>query len=177
MRFYSVRAMQGTQFYDGEWHPYPRDLYALYTGGKRPERLHVRVRTGTKPGDMIFATWNVVSEQFLALLRKHQATGFETFPVPLYKKGVEVGRFFGLIVHGRGGPFDPARSNADIRDECVQGYSAVYMDETRWDGSDVFLIPGLGIGLYVVDRIGNAIRNAKLRNVSVTANSDCRLLR
>lgn len=55
------------------------------------------------------------------------------------------------------------------------GYNYVFMDETQWDGSDVFAIPGLGIAMFVTERVKEAIDKAKLVNVVLTLNTDCYL--
>jgi hypothetical protein len=172
--FYDVMAKQGTQFYDGEWSPYPKDTLALHTLAEVPPDLHVKIVRGVRPGDAIFATANVVSERFVRVLRECQATGFDVFPVPLIKKGAVVASFLGLRVFGRGGPWDSVRSNADMHEGGVAfGYSAIYMDESQWDGSDVFFIPGLGVTLFVTERVANAMKRAKLLNVKLTVNTEC----
>ena len=51
-------------------------------------------------------------------------------------------------------------------------YDAIYMDETKWDGNDVFSIPGMGIMTFVVERVAQAIRRAKLLNVRLVKNSE-----
>jgi hypothetical protein len=47
------------------------------------------------------------------------------------------------------------------------------MHEKDWDGRDVFTIPGLGIGVYVVARVANELMKLKLKNVSLVKNSEC----
>lgn len=137
--------------------------------------LRVLVRTGTQPGDLIFTTPNVVSERFLGILRECNATGFDVFPVPLIKDGEQVALYYGLRVYGRGGEFDRVRSDADIGETgAIHGSAAVYMNEADWDGSDVFFIPGLGVELYVTERVALALKKAKLVNVQITLNSECR---
>lgn len=173
MLFYDVDRKQGTQFFDGEWSPYPRDPHAYFIDTELPAGTHVKVVRGARPGDAIFATPNVVSHRFIEVLECCNATGYRTFPVPLVKNGVEVALFCGLRVHGRGGAFDPVRSNADMREGGISfGQSAVYMDETGWDGSDIFFIPGQGVSLFVTEKVGMAIKKAKLRNVQVTVNTE-----
>jgi len=175
MLFFDVSAKQGTQFFQGEWDPYPDDLHAVYLGAERPQPMHVKIRTGTRPGDMIFATPNVISERFLTMLRDCDATGYTTFPVALIKAGDCVANFFGLRVYGRGGSFDEARSKAYHGTAgALDGYDGIYMDESRWDGSDVFFIPGVGVSLYVTERVAEAIKKAKLVNVQLTPNDECR---
>lgn len=175
MEFYAIAAKQGTRFFDGEWHPYPADLYRLHTDPKVYAGERICIRTGKQPGDAIFATPNVVSDRFVKVLRECNASGFETFPVPLVRNNRQMAESYGLLVFGRGGPFDPVRSQAQMSGQTVMGYCGVHMDVAEWDGSDVFFIPGLGIGLYVTSRVATAIRHAKLQNVKVTLNAECRM--
>ena len=178
MKFYRVRCKQGKQFFDGEWSPYPSDLMDLYGDASQPvpDGLHVQVVRGTQPGDILFATCNVVSDRFVGILEEIGATGFRTFRVPLIKRRITVATYNGLKILGRGGPFDAIRSNAKI-DEfgSVNGYSGIYMDESRWDGCDVFFIPGLSVSLYVTERVAHALQDARLLNVRLVENSECHM--
>jgi hypothetical protein len=174
VRFFRLAPKQGPQFYDGEFHPYP-DLGRLFLERGPIPTVHVEIRTGTRPGDMIFAAFNVVSSRFLDALQECRATGYETFPIELHKRGKLLDLYYGIRLLGRGGPFDKERSNADIRNGgTVHGYSAIHMDETQWDKSDVFAIPGLGISMCVVERVEEELRKAKLLNVRMTLNTECR---
>lgn len=173
MRFYDVKGKQGTQFFDGTWDPFPDDPHAFYFGTEVPAGTHIKVVRGGRPGDAIFVTPNVVSERFVDVLKGCDATGYTTFPVRLVKNGDQVALFHGLKVYGRGGAFDPIRSNARLGSGGILfGHAAVFMDESGWDGSDVFFIPGKGVCLFVTERVGTAIKKAKLRNVSVTVNTE-----
>jgi hypothetical protein len=53
-------------------------------------------------------------------------------------------------------------------------YDGLYIYESRWDGSDVFAI-GQGVGMYVVERVAEALRKAKLKNVRIVPNDECKL--
>lgn len=176
VRFYQVMGGQDPQCYDGEFSaPYP-NLTALFLEENEPQGIGITIQQGTEPGDMIFASSNVVSERFLTTLQACSATGFRPFPVTV-SAGTAKLPYWGLKLLGRGGPFDDKRSNARYGPDghCLFGYDYIYMDEERWDGSDVFAIPGLGIAMFVTERVKEAIENANLRNVQLTANTDCYL--
>lgn len=175
MKFFGVTSRRGPQYYNGEFSPYP-DLSKLFLTPWLPSCVRVEIRTGTKPGDMMFSAFNVVSERFVAVLASCHATGYSTFPVEVRRSGQIIPGYYGLKLLGRGGPFDEVRSNVERSPdgEAIFGYSAVYMVEDQWDGSDVFAIPGLGIGLYVTERVAEGIRRAKLTNIRLTLNSECR---
>lgn len=55
---------------------------------------------------------------------------------------------------------------------AIMGQKAIYMDESKWDGSDVFAIPGMGICMFVTQRIAEAIRKARLLNIDLVLNSE-----
>jgi hypothetical protein len=87
----------------------------------------------------------------------------------------EVAVYHALRVSGRGGPFDARRSDEELDETGFRiGHSAIYMNESKWDGSDVFFIPGMGITLFVTERVAQAIRAAELTNVILTRNTECR---
>lgn len=172
MTYYSVSGGQGPQFFDGEFEPYP-DLTALFLGSALPDGLRVKLRTGSTPGDMIFATPNVVSQRFLDALVACNATGYQPLPVRVENDGVAVGNYYALKLLGRGGPLDEARSEVTRFHGAVMSHNYTYMDEKAWDGSDVFAIPGLGIGMFVTERVHAALVNANLTNVQMVVNHDC----
>lgn len=172
-KFYCISGGQGSQYWDGEWSPYPDDLQKFYSTTGLQSGHRVKVVRGTKPGDMLFATWCVISPAFHSLLIQNAATGFVSFEVPLVKGDLILAQYTGLVVHGKGGPFDPARSEADYSPSgALVGHSAVFMDSTKWDQSDVFFVPGLGISLFVSERIAMVIKRAKLKNVVITGNAE-----
>lgn len=181
MRFFIVCPGQATQFYDGEFAaPYPDLGRLILTAWVPPQQLRVQVVRGGRLGDMLFAAFNVVSPRFVDVLRANQATGFGTAEVVLMKGDEILATYYVLKLSGRGGPFDPVRSHARYGPDGPSGaifdYDGIYMNESNWDGSDVFAIPGLGIGIYVVERIAEAIRKAKLKNVVLTPSEECSMI-
>jgi len=177
MEYYEIHGDQKPQYYDGEYHPYPaRGFTAVNDGEVDTSTLTIRIRTGTRPGDMLFATANVVSARFVDVLTSLHATGYTTAPIRLVKDGATLATFYVLRIHGRGGPFDPVRSGpcySKSNPTKVFAYEGAYMDESRWDGSDLFFIPGLGVRLFATERVAQAIKRARLKNVLVEHHSEC----
>lgn len=174
MRFYRLSAGQATVFYNGDFAPPYPNLTELFLGTSIQEELSVVIRSGGRPGDMMFSCSNVVSDRLLDVLKGCSATGYQPFPVTVSAGETNLA-YWGLKLLGRGGPFDARRSEATYGPdgEALFGYSCIYMDEDRWDGSDVFAIPGLGIGMFVTERVKEALEKAKLRNVRLVLNTDC----
>lgn len=176
MRYYEVTGGHLPQYYNGEFpQPYP-NLVDLFLGPDLPRELCIIVQEGKVPGDMLFSTPNVVSANFVNVLRSCHATGFQAFPVSLVR-GTTILTYWGLKLIGRGGPFDPKRSEAKYTPDggAIIGYNCIHMDETQWDGSDVFAIPGLGISMYVTERVKEAFERENLLNVRMVLNTDCYL--
>jgi len=172
--FYQVRETSHPRFFDCEVHPFPDDLEAVVLGPDLPKGLYVKAVCGREPGDLISAALWVFSKRFLDVLESCQATGYRACPIRIVdKKGHPLPDYFLLKLTGRGGPLDEERSGV-IRGSsgAILGRTAVYMDESQWDGSDVFAIPGMGICMFVTQRIGEAIRKARLLNIDLVVNSE-----
>lgn len=172
MRFYAVTALSASEYLNGEWETYPPDLFALHSGAEVPAPIRVRIVAGSENGDLLFSTPNVVSRKFLGVLMENRASGFSFAAVPVMRSEIEVDEFYCLMITGRGGQFDELRSGAYRMGSALFGHEAVFMEEDGWDGSDLFLIPGLGIRLFVTERIGDALKRADLANVRLILNSE-----
>jgi hypothetical protein len=104
------------------------------------------------------------------VLEHCEATGVATYPVKVIRGRQQLNGYTALRVFGKGGPFDEKRSKAtDI------SYEGIYMDESQWDGSDVFTIPGLGIGIFILERVVKELEKIKPTNVSFTLSTECRM--
>lgn len=176
MRFHYLTMGMGHRYYEGCLRPYPDDLAAVILEPEMPTGMHAEITTGDRPADMLEFLFNVVSGRLIRVLEEVGATGFLACPlrVHLAKKDVWIPDYFLLKVTGRGGPMDWERSVAR-KEEWGTSYRAVYMDESKWDGSDVFCMPGMGVSTYVTERIAEAIKRAKLTNVRLIPNSECHL--
>ena len=186
MDFYQINAGQGKQFYEGEFSPYPRDLGELIlTPGPVPQNICVKVVRGGRLGDRMFAAFGVVSRNFVDVLQACEATGYAACPIRAFaahRANENIPGCFLLKLLGRGGHLDLERSYRDPRDREIESrypnlrgskrYIGIYMNDAEWDGSDVFAIPELGIAMFVVERVAQAIRKAKLRNVRLTKNTE-----
>ena len=173
MRFYRVSGTYEGDFFDGEFQPYP-DLDALFLSSVIPHDSCISIASGSRPGDIISSSFNVVSERFLAALEVCGATGFTAIPVKVVHGGTSIPGYSIIKLLGRGGAFDEERSEADRQGSALFGYSGIYMDERQWDGSDVFAIPGLGIGMFVTEKVKESLERARLSGVEIVLNSECR---
>jgi hypothetical protein len=175
MKFYCVHPGFATQFFDGEYDPYP-DLDELVFGASPLPGLEIEIVRGTRPGDMIFAAFNAVSHRFTQVLEECRATGWSAYPVAarLMKTGTIVAEYQVLKLLGVGGPLRYVSTQV-VGDDYGTRYSkvrGVFMDESKWDGSDVFAIPGMGIHIFVSERVTGALRKAKLKNVRIVPNDE-----
>lgn len=175
LHFYELQFNVCGPYYEAAAEPFPEDLGDLVLGPDPPPApVRFEIVRGSRPADIIgCAVW---SERLISVLRECGATGFKPYEIELYRKGKPVPGYMGVLVLGRGGPLDEVRSDVE-RDEtgkCIFGHSAVYMHEDQWDGSDVFVIPGLGIREFVTARVAEVLRKARLRNVQLILNSECR---
>jgi len=131
-----------------------------------------RIGGGRWPGHIVyFLVW---STELVEVLQRAGATGYATYSIRLLRGRQRVPGYVGMRVFGKGGPFDPDRSGAEYcSDGGLIGYDRICMDESQWDGSDVFMIPGLGIGIFVVERVAEELMKLKLKNVSVRPADEC----
>lgn len=179
MRFYTVSGGQGTRFYDGEYCPYPQDFGPLILDPSYPVDVHVRVVRGGRPGDMMFAAFNVVSQRFLDVLGECQATGYSPRPIRVvlaHRRNAECAGYFLIKVLGRA-LLDAHRSGLRHFDSgAVSGWDSTHIDESTWDGSDVFAVgtrrESYGTQMNVVERVAEGLRRSKLRNVVLTRNDE-----
>jgi len=171
--FYSVGAAHAVRFFSAYFTQYEEYVPEVILGPDLPSDLCINVVSGTQAGDIIYAAFPVFSKRFVDVLRDCQATGYRACAIRVERKGELIPDYFLLKLTGRGGPLDEQRSEF-VRDPSGAFLSreAVYMDESKWDGSDVFAIPGMDIAMYVVERIADALSSAELRNVQLVLNSE-----
>ncbi len=182
MRFYVISGGQGKQFFDGEYHPYPHDFGPLILDPNTPVDVCVRVVRGGRPGDMMFAAFNVVSQRFVEVLQGCQAAGYSAHPIRVvlaHRGDVECGGYFLIKVQGRA-VLDAHQSGLRyLASGTPSGWDRLHIDEKTWDGSDVFAVGTgentFGVGMHVVEHVADALRRAKLRNVILTRNDECSL--
>jgi hypothetical protein len=173
MCFYRVSPHAHPTYWWAEPDPYPEDMLNVFCGRRNPAKtIRYVIRCGRWPGHIVgSAAWSV---ELIRALKRCKATGYATFPIEVWLHGVKpVPGYVGLRVFGRGGAFDPTRSGAEYLGNTLIAYRATYMHESDWDGRDVFTIPGLGIGVFVVERVARELTRLKLKNVSLVKNTEC----
>jgi len=132
------------------------------------------IADGWKWGDIV--SHNVWSERLADVLKGCQATGYGAYPAIIKHKRKLVHGYMALFVSGKGGPIDPKRSKATFFDDGdLLHYESVFMDESKWDGTDVFTIPGLGFGIYIVGRVVKELKRIRPVNVSFTLSTKCNM--
>jgi hypothetical protein len=145
-----------------------------------PEPLEVRWEMGRKsPSDVVWTTLAVpviVNARVLEVLRDGGFSGWSTYPVVVHDKAGEVVEgYVGLVVTGRCGAMDNARSpkvDRKFPGGVFEVYKGLFFDEREWDGSDVFCPAGSSGWVFVVPRVAEALRAAKVRNVSLEPVAD-----
>lgn len=171
--FYRIRRGKASGFFDAGPDPWPTDWLDFLKRGPEPGMIiRYDIDYGYKFTDILStAAW---SEELVRHLEAMDAIGIASYSVEVTRKKKPVEGYRGIIVSGTGGPFDEVRSGADRRGSALFGHAAVYMDESQWDGSDVFTIPGLGTSIFVSQRIGETLREMPLRHVELVLNSEYR---
>ncbi len=135
--------------------------------------LAYRVSLGEMHSDIIsYAVW---STRLLDRIWEHAATGIVRYPIELTKDGQCIDGYEGIRVTGRGGTFDEARSQAVRKGSALMRHKGVYMEETGWDGSDVFAIPGFGIEVFFSERLATAMKEFSFQGVELVLNDECKL--
>ena len=173
LRFFEVSWRANPSFY---WPILPTDVAdweALATAKENPQRLLVyRIGGGHRPGHMVHdLVWSL---ELIETLQRYGATGYATYPVRVLKGHRPLMAYRGIRVYGKGGPFDPSRSKAEYGPAGgLIGHACICMDESQWDGSDIFTIPGLGICIFVVDALAKEFTKLRLKNVKIEAAEQC----
>ena len=126
---------------------------------------------GAKPRDVVWTTWAtpmLISERVVQILRDHQFTGWDVFPIQLLDKaGEPLPTYYFLQVHGRSGPRDPSKSEPfeeEMPGRWVPRLRGLYFDPDTWDGSDIFL-PEKTAFIVVTEPVKRALARAKVKNV------------
>ena len=143
--------------------------------GKRIGDLRI-VLPNAKPADFVWTWYSdlLIGERALALLTEAKITGFETRPAETrHKNGKKPpGTFREVVVTGWGGVAPPASGiRYDEEQSCTTcgmlrytglEHAEELVDESQWDGSDIFIIWPLPAYLIVSDRFVNLIRKHRL---------------
>ena len=150
--------------FQGAWAPAEPIVWRHYMGGAAPKDL---VPTG-------YVGPILVSDRVVNVLREHQFTGWNTYPVTLLGKKKEViPRYHGLTVTGRCGQPDDRLSPVEWREPLVpngpriQVRVGLYFDPATWTGEDIFSPPGSG-WCFVTERVKAAVEKTELTNLRFT---------
>lgn len=108
-------------------------------------------------------------------LHSVNATGLECYEVNVTLDEEQIDGYLGVRIVGRRGALDEGRSGIKRRGNCIVGYNGIYMREADWDGTDVFLIPGIGINIFLTERATSALEPLKPKGVELIPNEECRM--
>ena len=149
------------------------ECHALLCGEIKPEAPIVGqwAMGRAKPVDVVWTTWAtpmLISERVVQILRDHEFTGWDVFPMPLRDKAGELHPgFYFLQVHGRCGPRDPSKGEP-FQEKYPAGWfpalRGLYFDPDTWDGSDIFL-PERTAFKVITEPVKRALVRAKVKNV------------
>lgn len=174
MKYYYMCEEANNPYIRAALQTHNKDEHALLRAKRKPPgEVRYAVVEGWKPQPILDC--GVWSKELIKVMRSINATGFDTFDIGVYKAtGEPIEGYFGVRVTGRGGEFDEERSGAQRSGRGVLlHYQAIHMNESQWDGSDVFLIPNLGSMVFVTERVAEAIRESKLRPIDLDLNTEC----
>jgi hypothetical protein len=138
-----------------------------------------------KIGDFVWTWYNdcIVTDGTLSLFRQAGFTGFEARPVIIEKikrlsrkrrEEVTIPPLWELLIKGKGGDADPASGIYvidKIEDRGILLYSSfrngIIVDETNWDGSDLFTVNGYPKYILVTDQVKELIIGRQLTNCAL----------
>jgi len=177
MRFYGL-CDTGVQSWISGWSD---DVYrqceSIVRGGRQtPSPLEVTIAGGERLPDLLGAGMLAgVSPRMASALQETMATGYSLTPLTMRhpQLGLSIDGYAALIVHGRGGPLDESRMLPISRSgDAILRCQGFYIHEDRWAGSDGFCIDGLGVSIWVTERVAQALLRVrpKLRNVELVPN-------
>jgi hypothetical protein len=169
---------------DSKHDPIICPIHASHRSGvRRIGNLSIVVR----PSAMKDFVWSwstdiLISEKILGLFKKHQVTGYETAPVKVVcgkASDAPPAPLRELIVTGWGGAAAAAAGVKLI--ECCPACGHRYytiaepsllIDETAWDGSDLFIVWPLPKYRFVSDRLAHILRSEKISGIKLIPAAD-----
>lgn len=157
--------------------------------GKRLTNLSVVLPRRDVP-DFVW-TWKsecLVQDRVLTVFREHGITGFEVRPASAHfrvRTEADPPRLWELVVTGWGG-VAPEASGVRLLESksCSVCGHLVYsgfddpsrlIDESQWDGSDIFIVWPLPRFIFVTERVADVIRSYKLTGVVLQRQEDLRV--
>lgn len=127
------------------------------------------------PRDFIWTTLGVpviVSDRVISILSAGEFLGWSTYPIDLVgPKGDPVSGYQGLVVRGRCGALQGERSTEIQKPGPVGNkiivYRGQFFDETRWDGSHIFMSTDKTGLIFVLQEVRDALQGAKVKGIAL----------
>ena len=124
-----------------------------------------------------FLDW-MLNEKVVDIFLKYKITGYNLEPVRILESGSS-SNIYELVVNGQGGKAD-SRSGIIVKESCeycgMKIYSAfengIWINETNWDGSEIFTIEGYPSYYMVNERLKEIILKHKLTGVNLICTQD-----
>ena len=139
--------------------------------------LDAKACQGERPPDLLqLGLIHAISPRVLDVFKKENVTGFDAVPVVIHHElvGCSISGYRAIIVNGRGGPLNEAAMQPVARSgDSILSCQCTQIFENLWDKTDVFLIDGLGVSLWVTERVAFALQRVrpKLRNLLLEPNT------
>jgi len=148
------------------------DIWRLIRGELRLARPIVyRYHMGKVPQDLVATTFParyLLSDRMVLALSNGNFSGWSTYPVRVIgKDGQEILGYHGFSITGKSGPPDWSRSQRverQVRGGIWPYLKGVYIDETTWDGSDIFIPEGTGY-ICIMEAVHEALKPLNLTNI------------
>ena len=166
----------------GEGNDWEGIVCSVDEGHRRAGRRITELRLELISSNIVDFSWTilsdiVVTERVVQVFEEAGLTGYELKPTKIVSvaKRVKIKsypKFWELIVTGQGGHAHPD-SGIALKFKCdtcgLVRYSAyehgIIVDETQWDGSDLFTVIEYPKHILVTERVKNIIESHKLTNV------------
>lgn len=123
-----------------------------------------------RPKDCFWASLTVgpiVSDRVVALFRKHDVTGWTTYPVRVFSRsGEELSGYQGLLPTSRCGQIDftKGRPISASYNPAITHYIGGEFDTPTWDGADIFG-SGTTVFIWVVERVKTLLEENRVNDI------------
>lgn len=171
-KYFKLRPTWGNKWYWGKIitqipRKYKANSMKGFTG-----TIKMEVVMGTTPGDFF---WNsgselVISEKVLDIWKPFKK--FEIYNIEVVNAKIPF-NYFGVSIHGNGGPLDKSRTIVKYDDDgghrkSICGMKGLYFFENKWDKSDIFTLGRFRGFSLVTERVVKAMKKAKVTNCKYT---------
>ncbi|HNX29617.1 MAG TPA: hypothetical protein PKN87_09465 [Syntrophomonadaceae bacterium] len=127
----------------------------------------------------VFSDW-LITDRVAEIFKAHNRTGYKLHPVKVCNKKLSF-NLWELVVTARAGKAHPD-SGIYVKEHCGYCGSTVYspikkgvgiiVDETRWDGSDFFIITEYYKFVLITEKAKKVIEENKLKGAKIVLASD-----